>query len=84
MQPPRTHTGVGTSKPARCQTPVYAVVDKTRKKVNTQPAHIAERADDREKTRKDNPKGDNDNDRHTNENFFFKLLDYVWTAMCVL
>lgn len=32
----------GTSQPEPCQTPLYAVVNKTKRKENTRPAHIAE------------------------------------------
>lgn len=64
MQPSRANVTAVTSHPVRCQTPVYAVVDKTRKKTNTR-THFAEAADDRGETRRGIAQGGDDNGRRT-------------------
>ncbi|PVD27153.1 hypothetical protein C0Q70_12307 [Pomacea canaliculata] len=43
---------VGISQPEPCQTPLYAVVDKTKKKANSRPEHINETGKQTEKSEK--------------------------------
>lgn len=56
MRPLETDFTAGTSEPSPCQMPLYAVVDKTRKKTNTRPKV----ADDMKEARRNDPQGDDD------------------------
>lgn len=60
MQPLEANFTADTSGLVPCQMPVYAVVDKTRKKITCQPAYIAEAADEREERMRNAAQGDDD------------------------
>lgn len=62
MQPSRVNVTAGASRPEPCQIPVYAVVDKTKKKTNTQASHFAKTKDDMVEARRDGSKGDDCDD----------------------